>query len=114
MARVIKRLDEPEDEYTKGWAKYMMKVETIYKKARDSRIRKGTMTLVIPAVDLACKCPKIKANKAYLFLGREKDDSPTANLPGIIGVTQHSIAHEWKSEWDLRMRRFRRRARKCK
>ncbi|GJQ76983.1 hypothetical protein Trydic_g15178 [Trypoxylus dichotomus] len=114
MARVIKRLDEPEDEYTKGWVKYMIKVETIYKKARDSRIRKGTMTLVIPAVDLACKCPKIKANKAYLFLGREKEDSPKANLPGIIGVTQHSIAHEWKGEWDLRMRRFRRRARKCK
>ncbi|XP_022915736.2 netrin-1 isoform X1 [Onthophagus taurus] len=114
MARVLSRIEEADDEYTKGWVKFIMKVESIFKKGRDSKIRKGTMTLVVPAAELACKCPRIKTNKPYLLLGREKDDSPTTKLSNILGVTQRSIAIEWKEEWDQRMRRFRRRARTCK
>lgn len=52
--------------------------------------------------------------RAYLILGREKDDSPSAIVTGTVGVTQRSIVIEWREEWDQRMRRFRRRARKCK
>lgn len=52
--------------------------------------------------------------RSYLFLGREKDDSPGGIVTGSLGVTQRSIVIEWRDEWDQRMRRFRRRARKCK
>lgn len=48
------------------------------------------------------------------MLGREKDDSPAGMVTGSLGVTQRSIVIEWRNEWDERMRRFRRRARKCK
>lgn len=52
--------------------------------------------------------------RSYLILGREKDDSPAGMvITGSIGVTQRSIVIEWRNEWDQRMRRFRRRARKC-
>lgn len=56
-------MEDGEDEYTKGWAKFMVTVEAIYKKGRDSKIKRGAMTLMVPIADLACKCPKIKSNK---------------------------------------------------
>lgn len=52
--------------------------------------------------------------REYLILGREKDDSPGGIPTGNVAVTQRSIVIEWRDEWDQRMRRFRRRARKCK
>lgn len=113
MARVLSHIDNSEDEHTKGWVRFMIYVEYIYKKNRDSRIRKGTMIMVVPETDLNCKCPKIKDGKQYLFLGREKDDSPGGTISGNLGITQRSIVIEWRDEWDQRMRRFRRRARKC-
>ncbi|XP_074026826.1 netrin-A [Leptinotarsa decemlineata] len=114
MARVLSRIENSDEENTKGWIRFMVNVEFIYKKAGDSLIRKGVMPMLIPAADLACKCPKIKSNRSYLFLGREKDDSPGGIVTGSLAVTQRSIVIEWKDEWDQRMRRFRRRARKCK
>lgn len=114
MAKVLSHIDNSEDAQTKGWVRFMIYVEYIYKKNRDSRIRKGTMFMIVPETDLNCKCPKIKAGKQYLFLGREKDDSPGGTISGNLGVTQRSIVIEWRDEWDQRMRRFRRRARKCK
>ncbi|XP_066257904.1 netrin-3 [Euwallacea similis] len=113
MAKVLSQIDN-NDEHTKGWARFMINVENIYKKSRDSRIRKGTMPMLVPMADLNCKCPKIKSNRSYLFLGREKDDSPGGIVTGSLGVTQRSIVIEWRDEWDQRMRRFRRRSRKCK
>lgn len=63
MAKVLSRIDNNEAEYTKGWVRFMINVEFIYKKSKESRIRKGTMPMLVPAADLACKCPKIKSNK---------------------------------------------------
>lgn len=114
MGRVLSRVEDPVDEHSKGWVRFMISIEGVFKKARDSRIRRGPTSLLVPASDLACKCPKLKANKSYLILGREKDDSPGGIPTGNIAVTQRSIVIEWKDEWDQRMRRFRRRARKCK
>ncbi|KAK4877131.1 hypothetical protein RN001_009637 [Aquatica leii] len=114
MGRVLSRVEDPVDEHTKGWIRFMISVESVYKKGRDSRIRKGPTSLLVPSTDLLCKCPKLKANKSYLILGREKDDSPGGIPTGNIAVTQRSIVIEWRDEWDQRMRRFRRRARKCK
>lgn len=114
MGQILSRIEDNDEEHTKGWVRFMISVEAIYKKSKDSRIKKGTMSLLVPLADLACKCPKIKANKPYLILGREKDDSPGGIVTGTLGVTQRSIVIEWRDEWDQRMRRFRRRARKCK
>ncbi|XP_050315634.1 netrin-B [Anthonomus grandis grandis] len=114
MAKVISQIENGDDEHTKGWARFVINVEAIYKKSSNSRIWKGTMSMLVPVADLNCKCPKIKANRSYLILGREKDDSPNGMLTGKLGVTQRSIVIEWRDEWDQRMRRFRRRARKCK
>lgn len=63
MARILSRVEDGEEEHTKGWVRFMVSVDAIYKKGRDSRIKRGTMTLVVPVGDLACKCPKIKNNK---------------------------------------------------
>ncbi|CAH1978513.1 unnamed protein product [Acanthoscelides obtectus] len=113
MARVLSRVDV-DKEHMKGWVKFMVRVESIYKKAKDSRISKGIMPMLVPISDLTCKCPKIKPERSYLILGRERDDSPGGTVSGQLGVTQRSIVIEWRDEWDQRMRRFRRRARKCK
>lgn len=62
MAKVLSEI-ENNDEHTKGWTRFMINVESIYKKSRDSRIRKGTMPMLVPSTDLNCKCPKIKTNR---------------------------------------------------
>lgn len=60
MAKVLSQIDNT-DEHTKGWARFMINVEYIYKKSKDSRIRKGVMPMLVPMADLNCKCPKIKS-----------------------------------------------------
>ncbi|XP_012252284.2 netrin-A-like isoform X1 [Athalia rosae] len=91
------------------WVRFTIQVQSVYKRARESRLRRGPMTLYIHAADLACKCPKVKANKSYLILGREND----GGHQGALTATQRSIVIEWRDEWHRRMRRFQRRARSC-
>lgn len=62
MGQIVSKFEENDDQ-VKGWIRFMISVEAIYKKGKESRIKKGTMSLVVPATDLACKCPKIKTNK---------------------------------------------------
>lgn len=63
MAKILSKVDDNMDEHTKGWEKFVISVESVYKKARDSRIRRGTMSLIVPSADLECKCPKLKISK---------------------------------------------------
>lgn len=63
MGKVLSRLDGEEEEHTKGWVRFMIHVDLIYKKSPGSRIRKGPVSMLVPASDLACKCPKIKTGK---------------------------------------------------
>lgn len=63
MAKILSKVDETVNEHTKGWEKFLISVESVYKKARDSRIRRGTMSLIVPSADLECKCPKLKISK---------------------------------------------------
>lgn len=63
MARVLSRIDSNDEDNAKGWVRFMINVEFIYKKSKDSRIKKGTMPMLIPENDLSCKCPKIKATR---------------------------------------------------
>lgn len=63
MAKVLSRIDNKDDEYTKGWARFVINVGMIYKKSQDSEIHKGTVPLLVPIPGLECRCPKIKADK---------------------------------------------------
>ncbi|XP_044736247.1 netrin-B isoform X2 [Chrysoperla carnea] len=96
------------------WIRFMITIQGIYKSNSDSRLRRGPARLLVLATDLTCKCPKIKTNRSYLILGREREDAAGAPVGGAIVVGQRSIVIEWKDEWQRRMRRFKRRARKCK
>ncbi|XP_017892552.1 netrin-1-like isoform X2 [Ceratina calcarata] len=91
------------------WIRFTLNVDFIYKKAANSRIRRGDVFLYVHSADLACRCPKIKPNKSYLILGQESDGGGQGGLT----VTQRSIVIEWREEWHRRMRRFQRRARSC-
>ncbi|XP_026475097.1 netrin-1-like isoform X2 [Ctenocephalides felis] len=90
------------------WVRFTLNVQAVYKRGRESRLRRGTIALYVSSADLACKCPKIKTNRPYLILGRESEGT----MPGLT-VGQKSIVIEWKDEWQRRMRRFQRRGRKC-
>lgn len=46
------------------WVKFTMNVQTIFKKQRDNRVRRGLTYFWVRMSDLACKCPKIKINKS--------------------------------------------------
>lgn len=50
-------------ENTGGWVKFALSVQAVYKKGKDSKLRKGTTVMHVSGADLACKCPKIKTNK---------------------------------------------------
>lgn len=55
-----------------GWIRYAVSVQAVYKKGKDSKLRKGTTIMHVSTADLACKCPKIKTNKyatLTIFLG---------------------------------------------
>ncbi|KAK0085656.1 hypothetical protein PV325_004690 [Microctonus aethiopoides] len=92
-----------------SFARFTLNVDLIYKRGQDSKIKRGPISLFVHTADLACRCPKIKPNKSYLFLGQEID----GNGKNGLTVTPKSIVIEWKDEWHRRMRRFQRRARSC-
>ncbi|CAH1398908.1 unnamed protein product [Nezara viridula] len=102
LAKVLER------EIIEDWARFNMAVQNVYKRGRDSGLRRGGLSLWVHSGDLACKCPKIRSNKSYLILGKEKD----GDRPGLT-ITQRSIVIEWKEEWHNRMRRFQRRSKQC-
>ncbi|XP_076276473.1 netrin-1 isoform X2 [Lasioglossum baleicum] len=91
------------------WTRFTLNIDYIFKKAPNSRIRRGDVFLYVHSTDLVCRCPKIKPNKLYLILGQESD----GGSQGGLTVTQRSIVIEWRNEWHRRMRRFQRRARSC-
>ncbi|XP_023288606.1 netrin-3 [Orussus abietinus] len=91
------------------WVRFTIYVQFVYKKGQDSKLRRGSTPLYVRSTDLACRCPKIKPNKAYLILGQESD----GHGYGSLTVSQKSIVIEWRDEWHRRMRRFHRRARSC-
>lgn len=98
-----------EREQVGEWVKFTMSIQSIYKRARDSKLKRGNTFLWVHMNDLACKCPKVKTNKPYLVLGKEKEGDQQG-----LTVSRKSIVIEWKDEWHRRMKRFQRRARKCK
>jgi len=98
-----------ERETVDDYVKFSLQIQSVFKRARDSRLRRTNTFLWVPVKDLACKCPKIKTNKSYLILGKEKEGEHTG-----LTITQRSIVIEWKDEWNNRMRRFQRRSRQCK
>lgn len=54
----------------KEWVRFSMNIQSMYKRAPDSKLKKGLVYLWIHNKDLQCKCPKIKLNKYVKFLHR--------------------------------------------
>lgn len=52
-----------EKEAVKDWIKFTINVQSIYKRNRDSKLRRGSTFVWIHESDLSCKCPKIKTGK---------------------------------------------------
>lgn len=48
---------------TTTWTRFALQVQAVYKRGRDSKLRKGTTIMHVSQQDLTCKCPKIKTNK---------------------------------------------------
>lgn len=51
----------------KEWVRFSMNIQSMYKRAPDSKLKKGLVYLWIHNKDLQCKCPKIKLNKYVKF-----------------------------------------------
>ncbi|XP_077287943.1 netrin-A [Arctopsyche grandis] len=109
MGKVVGRVSGNGQGAEAPWARATLAVQAVYKRAPESRLRRGAIALYINNEDLACKCPNIKPNKSYLILGKEDEEE----VPGIA-VGPRTIVIEWKDEWHRRMRRLQRRARNCK
>ncbi|XP_064101677.1 netrin-1-like [Macrobrachium rosenbergii] len=103
VARVINK--EVLGEYTR----YDIQVTNVYKRTRTVRVRRGGEQLWVKNTDLECKCPKIKIGKEYLILGR----TDRRKRPGLV-ISKQSIVIEWRSDWQKRMRRFMKKASKCR
>lgn len=69
-------------ETTGEWVKFTMNIQTIFKKNRDSRVRRGVTYFWVKMSDLSCKCPKIKINKYNalfdIFLARKSNNLYTS------------------------------------
>ncbi|XP_047497232.1 netrin-1-like isoform X2 [Penaeus indicus] len=103
VARVINK--EVLGEYTR----FDIQVANVYKRSRAVRVRRGGDQLWVRNQDLVCKCPKIKMGKEYLILGR----TDRKQRPGLV-INRRSIVIEWRNDWQLRMRRFMKKAAKCR
>ncbi|XP_034250922.1 netrin-3-like, partial [Thrips palmi] len=95
------------------WVQYTLAVHSVFKKARDSRLRRGSMSLWVRVSDLNCNCPRIHTGRSYLLLGQEHDGhAGHAARPGLT-AGRHSAVIEWREEWHARMRRFQQRSKNC-
>ncbi|CAG7731308.1 unnamed protein product [Allacma fusca] len=88
------------------WARFTVNVLAVFKKGRESRLRRGSAFLWVQMEDLVCKCPKIKVNKSYLIMGNEHKDGQ----PGLMAGRQ-SVVIEWRDDWQEKMKSLQRRSR---
>ncbi|KAK7591341.1 hypothetical protein V9T40_002954 [Parthenolecanium corni] len=98
-----------EKESIKEWIKLTIEVRNVYKRGRDSKLRRGSTWLWIRENDSSCKCPKIKTGKSYLIVGKERDGDRSG-----LTITQRSLIIEWRDEWHARIKRLQRRSHECK
>lgn len=57
-----------ERETVDDYVKFSLNIQSVFKRSRDSRLRRTNTFLWVPLKDLACKCPKIKTNKWVLVV----------------------------------------------
>ncbi|CAL4060194.1 unnamed protein product, partial [Meganyctiphanes norvegica] len=103
VARILTK--ETLGEYTR----FDIEVLTVYKRSRAVRVRRGSDQLWVKNSDLACKCPRIKNGREFLILGV----SDPEGRPGLV-INRRSLVIDWRSDWQLRMRRFLKKAGKCR
>jgi len=114
------------------WARFTVSIMAVFKKSRESRLRRGSAFLWVRMDDLICKCPKVKVNKyisifasqfllvrilldfcfnfcrTYLLLGNEHKDGQ----PGLMAGRQ-SVVIEWRDDWQEKIKSLQRRSRVC-
>lgn len=97
------------------WVQYTLAVHSVFKKSRESRLRRGSVSLWVRVSDLNCNCPRIHTGRSYLILGQEDDMSVGPTAAGRPGLTagRRSVVIEWREEWHARMRRFQQRSKNC-
>ncbi|NP_001158400.1 netrin1 precursor [Saccoglossus kowalevskii] len=94
-------------EQTTDWVKFTINVMTVYKKGQN-KIRRGDQILYVHNRDLTCKCPKLRLGRKYLIIG---NDNKNPNQNGLL-ADHKSYVIPWRDDWNRRMRKFQRKARK--
>jgi len=59
-------MDDEDDDVSAGddgWVRFGVAVQAVFKRGRESRLRRGPSYLWVRAADLACRCPRIRLNK---------------------------------------------------
>lgn len=55
-----------EREIVDNFVKFSLNIQSVFKRSKESRLRRTNTFLWVPVKDLACKCPKIKTNKSVI------------------------------------------------
>jgi len=96
------------------WIRFDISVASVYKRpdsvdGRPSTAAFQPASVVVPAGDLACRCPKLRRRRTYLLVGRTATaDAPPSDAGGgpVLVVDRDGVAMRWNDAASRRIRRF--------
>ena len=53
------------------WVRFTVIINTVYKRGKE-KVARGEEVMWVRAEDIACKCPKIRLNRRYLILSKDR------------------------------------------
>ncbi|XP_055876296.1 netrin-1-like isoform X3 [Biomphalaria glabrata] len=98
LAQILSR------DFDDTWVKFTVSIEVTYRKGAPERsARKAEALLWLPKADLACKCPKVRVGRKYLFVGKSRPEDKIR--PGYV-VDRSTTVLRSRDKWQRRLRQF--------
>lgn len=89
------------------WWQFSIAVQTVFRTASNSRVRRGPQSLWVPDRDLSCGCPALHVGRTFLLIGAEEGERSWAPEESRLVADRSTLALQWREHWSPKLRGFR-------
>ncbi|XP_039677255.1 netrin-1 isoform X2 [Perca fluviatilis] len=89
------------------WWQFSILVQTVFRTASNSRIRRGSQSLWVPDRDLGCGCPTLHVGRTFLLIGAEEGERGWGPEERRLVADRSTLALQWREHWSPKLRGFR-------
>ncbi|XP_049923628.1 netrin-3 [Epinephelus moara] len=89
------------------WWQFSISVQTVFRTASTSRVRRGPQSLWVPDRDLSCGCPALHVGRTFLLIGAEEGERGWGPEESRLVADRSTLALQWREHWSPKLRGFR-------